>query len=149
MPPNPYLKAIAPDAVKPASSSTSAANRKPKGAGKGKQPAAAPKATRNPSDDALRADILALGGDEADLDLLAGIDSDSELEGESDGDADASTQKKGKGGANGDVSILRFRARRTQLTRRTLPPGWTPEGPQVVRQGTRLPGRWRIPACRG
>ncbi|GAA5981184.1 hypothetical protein JCM11641_003139 [Rhodosporidiobolus odoratus] len=82
MPTNPYLKALAPGASlaggksskrgSKASTSASTSSNTPvkgnKGKGKGK------------ADEQLRAEILALGGDEDDLEMLDGVDSESEVE---------------------------------------------------------------------
>ncbi|GAA5841724.1 hypothetical protein JCM11251_007066 [Rhodosporidiobolus azoricus] len=84
MPPNPYLKAIAPGAS--ASSpgggkknqkkrdrpSSSAGGAKNESKGKGKASAV--------DEETLKAEILALGGDEEDLKLLEDVDSESEVE---------------------------------------------------------------------
>lgn len=87
MAPNPYLKAIAPDAAKKAaapSPSKSSSSQNGKHGNKGKGPAKGPAAPRSQEDETLRQEILALGGDDADLELLAGVGSDSELEGDDD-----------------------------------------------------------------
>ncbi|GAA5873070.1 hypothetical protein JCM3774_000328 [Rhodotorula dairenensis] len=93
MPPNPYLKAIAPDAAKRAAASPakSAANKKNGNASKGKASTNGAAAPRSQEDEALRQEILALGGDAADLELVAGVGSDSELEGDDD-DADGANK---------------------------------------------------------
>lgn len=97
MAPNPYLKAIAPDAAKKAAASSpskSAGSQNGKHGNRGKATAKGPAAPRSQEDEALRQEILALGGDDADLELLAGVGSDSELEGDDDDDeAEGSTSK--------------------------------------------------------
>lgn len=112
MAPNPYLKAIAPGSAKPASgspasasaskrkgtkrdsttassSSSSAAAANGKANGKGKARA---------DDSVLKQEILALGGDDDDFELLQGVESDSEVEGD-----------EGAGAKKGDpVRVLAF-----------------------------------------
>ncbi|GAA5980815.1 hypothetical protein JCM10908_003877 [Rhodotorula pacifica] len=88
MAPNPYLKAIAPDAAKKAAAAANPAaiNKSSPNKGKAKSngAAAATARPRSQEDEELRQEILALGGDAADLELLAGVESDSELEGDDD-----------------------------------------------------------------
>ncbi|TKA56439.1 hypothetical protein B0A53_02009 [Rhodotorula sp. CCFEE 5036] len=94
MAPNPYLKAIAPDAAKKAaapSPSKSSGSQNGKHGNKGKATAKGAAAPRSQEEEALRQEILALGGDDADLELLAGVGSDSELEG--DDEAEGSHNK--------------------------------------------------------
>lgn len=95
MAPNPYLKAIAPDAAKKAaapSPSKSSGTQNGKHGNKGKGTAKGSAAPKSQEDEALRQEILALGGDDADLELLAGVGSDSELEGDDD-EAEGSNTK--------------------------------------------------------
>ncbi|GAA5854114.1 hypothetical protein JCM9279_002836 [Rhodotorula babjevae] len=99
MAPNPYVKAIAKTTGAPAGSPASSA--KGKGTRRDSQksaPAATTNGTASPAkgkaradDSVLKAEILALGGDEADFELLQDVDSDSEVE----GDDDKSMTKKG------------------------------------------------------
>ncbi|POY72058.1 hypothetical protein BMF94_4928 [Rhodotorula taiwanensis] len=101
MAPNPYLKAIAPDAArsKPAPRRSNGGNA-PTTAKTNGSAAAATKQARAPVDETLRQEILALGGDDADLDLLAGIDSDSELEGGDDDEDEGEQQQPAARKAN-------------------------------------------------
>lgn len=101
MAPNPYLKAIAPDAArsKPAPRRSNGGNA-PTTAKTNGSAAAAAKQARAPVDETLRQEILALGGDDADLDLLAGIDSDSELEGGDDDEDEGEQQQPAAKKAN-------------------------------------------------
>ncbi|GAA5891990.1 hypothetical protein JCM8208_002961 [Rhodotorula glutinis] len=92
MAPNPYVKAIAKTSGAPAGSPASAAK------GKGTRrdslksaPASTTNGTASPvkgkaraDDSVLKAEILALGGNEADFELLQDVDSDSEVEGDDD-----------------------------------------------------------------
>lgn len=78
MAPNPYVKAVAPDSAKPKkdkkvkSPSKVAFSETPSSSNKGKGKAA---------DEALRNEILALGGDEEELKMLEDVESDDELDG--------------------------------------------------------------------
>ncbi|GAA6047508.1 hypothetical protein JCM3770_005781 [Rhodotorula araucariae] len=91
MAPNPYLKALAPGTGSANGSPASAPKRKvDKRDGKKSTPAngaaaASPaKGKARAEDSVLKAEILALGGDEDDLEMLQGVDSDSEVEGDED-----------------------------------------------------------------
>ncbi|GAA6007955.1 hypothetical protein JCM10207_006979 [Rhodosporidiobolus poonsookiae] len=94
MAPNPYLKALAPGA-----STASPSSKGEKSGSKGKKsPADQASGSSAPSpakgkgkatDETLKAEILALGGDEDDLKLLEDVDSESEVEEGGDGGAQA------------------------------------------------------------
>lgn len=90
MAPNPYVKAV--------TGSNPPKVKKERPAKKSVQfdATSAPKAEAKDtsSQDALRAEILALGGDEEDLNMLRDVDSDSEVEGELEEDAPTKTGKK-------------------------------------------------------
>lgn len=77
MAPNPYVKAVTgssgPKLKKDKKPAAAAAATKPKPAKK------EPTAT-SADDDVLRAEILALGGDEEDMNMLMGVESESEFE---------------------------------------------------------------------
>lgn len=93
MAPNPYIKAVTGSAPKP---------KKEKGAKKSVQfdgAAASPKGKEKETSQQqlLKHEILALGGDEEDLNLLRDVESDSEVEGDAE-----EPKKKGKGAS--DVS---------------------------------------------
>ncbi|BGP12208.1 hypothetical protein JCM10213_007464 [Rhodosporidiobolus nylandii] len=79
MPPNPYLKALAPGASASGSPSARSAKKERRqsaaAAAKGKG-----KAASTGADEQLRAEILALGGDEEDLKMLEDVESESEVE---------------------------------------------------------------------
>ncbi|GAA5912187.1 hypothetical protein JCM6882_003078 [Rhodosporidiobolus microsporus] len=83
MPPNPYLKAIAPGATaSPGGSGKNKRERNKGGASPAKQNGAANKGKGKASvdEETLKAEILALGGDEEDLKMLEDVDSESEVE---------------------------------------------------------------------
>ncbi|GAA5930320.1 hypothetical protein JCM3775_004361 [Rhodotorula graminis] len=89
MAPNPYVKAIAKTSGAPAGSPASAA--KSKGTKRDSLKSGSASTTASPAkgkaradDSVLKAEILALGGDEADFELLQDVDSDSEVEGDDD-----------------------------------------------------------------
>lgn len=88
MAPNPYVKALAPGSAAAAGGSPAAASKRKerrKSASTGTTAADSPakgKGKARADDSALRAEILALGGAEDDLDLLDGVDSESEVEGD-------------------------------------------------------------------
>lgn len=84
--------------VKPAPVKAPKAKKEPTAA------AAVDKSKRGPSQDALRAEVLALGGDEAEFNMLADVDSDSEVEGEQAPAPKAG--KKGKSLDEIDVSLV-------------------------------------------
>lgn len=81
MAPNPYIKAINAGSTAPASTDKKK-ERKSKSAKTTSTDGAssAAKGKGKAVDEVLRAEILALGGDEADLELLADVESDSEVE---------------------------------------------------------------------
>ncbi|BGP21238.1 CCAAT-box-binding transcription factor [Rhodotorula toruloides] len=85
-PPNPYVKAIAPSA---GGSKSSASTRRKNGDEKDKRGggAAGAKGKGRAVDSVLRDEILALGGDEADLEMLEDVESGSEVEGDEEGEA--------------------------------------------------------------
>lgn len=81
-PPNPYIKAIAPSA----GASKASASPKRKNGDKKDGGAAQAKGKGRAVDSVLRDEILALGGDEADFELLEGVESESEVEGDEEGE---------------------------------------------------------------
>ncbi|GAA6041580.1 hypothetical protein JCM8097_004276 [Rhodosporidiobolus ruineniae] len=86
MAPNPYIKAIAPGATASPGGSKSKSKKGGKQhrasdvAGNGTGAAASPVKGKGKADETLKAEVLALGGDEEDLELLADVDSESEVE---------------------------------------------------------------------
>ncbi|GAA5909236.1 hypothetical protein JCM5296_006103 [Sporobolomyces johnsonii] len=110
MAPNPYVKAIAPQAASAQNGTpTPNRNRTPKSAKKSGSAAASPstngKGKARADAGLLKAEILALGGDEEDLKMLQDVDSDSEMEGEED-----ETKRAGKGSKEtdgADASLLK------------------------------------------
>lgn len=96
MAPNPYLKAVTGSANPP----TPKKDKAPKKAKSVQFDAPAAAAAQTSEDAALRAEILAMGGDEEDLQLLQGVDSDSEVEGEVEAE-----QPKKKGGKQADGQV--------------------------------------------
>ncbi|GAA5999928.1 RNA-binding ribosome biosynthesis protein MAK21 [Rhodotorula paludigena] len=102
MAPNPYVKALAPGSAAAAGGSSAAASKRKerrKSASTGTTAADSPvkgKGKARADDSALRAEILALGGAEDDLDLLDGVDSESEVEGD-----------EPAGAAKGDAGLLK------------------------------------------
>ncbi|GAA5939753.1 hypothetical protein JCM1841_003797 [Sporobolomyces salmonicolor] len=111
MAPNPYVKAIAPQAASGQNDTpTSNRNRTPKSAKKSGAAAASPstngKGKARADAGLLKAEILALGGDEEDLKMLQDVDSESEMEGE-----EAETKRAGKGSKKemdgADASLLK------------------------------------------
>ncbi|GAA5860227.1 hypothetical protein JCM8547_003436 [Rhodosporidiobolus lusitaniae] len=88
MAPNPYLKALAPGATASPGANKNAGKKGPRQSN-GKNNTASPaggKGKGKASDDVLRQEILALGGDEEDLKMLEDVESDSEVEEGGEGD---------------------------------------------------------------
>lgn len=139
MAPNPYVKAVTGSAPKVKKDKPTPAKKSVK------FDAAA--ATASPDQDALRAEILALGGDEEDLKILRDVDSDSEVEGEVEEDS-----KKTKGASSKvDVSLWQLSAACHSLLKTGLTYSTTVcpvKGPTFAVQVARLCVRWRSCACR-
>lgn len=84
-PPNPYIKALAPSA---GGSKSAASPKRKNGDKKDKRGGGSTdgKGKGRAVDSVLRDEILALGGDEADLEMLEDVESGSEVEGDEEGE---------------------------------------------------------------
>ncbi|SCV68633.1 BQ2448_754 [Microbotryum intermedium] len=98
MAPNPYIKAVTgtngKSTIKKAKKLKSTKTTQAQVA-----PAVASKATSDPTQDALRREVLALGGDEEELKMLLDVDSESEID--NDDDVAGSGAKPGQGKGKG------------------------------------------------